>query len=110
MWSWWRHGSIHRSAWPESATLRAASGAADALPLHVAADVLSEVRRAKSEAKRSMRTPVTHVAVTDTAERLAALEPVAGDLREAGVIADLVTHAGDALHVEVRLAPEDSAP
>ena len=43
-------------------------------PSHVAADVLSEVRRAKSEAKRSMRTAVTHVAITDTAERLAALE------------------------------------
>ncbi|MET0902651.1 MAG: valine--tRNA ligase [Acidimicrobiales bacterium] len=109
VWSWWRHGSIHRSAWPESATLRATSGQADSLPLHVAADVLSEVRRAKSEAKRSMRTPVSHVAVTDTAERLAALEPVASDLREAGVIADLVTRLGDALHVEVRLVPEDSA-
>ena len=50
---------------PRAQPLRAASGAADALPLHVAADVLSEVRRAKSEAKRSMRTPV-NVAVTDT--------------------------------------------
>jgi valyl-tRNA synthetase len=108
-WSWWREGSIHRSSWPGAAPLRTAAGDADTLPLRVAADVLSEVRRAKSEAKRSMRTPVAEVVVTDTSERLAALEQVAGDLREAGVIAELDTSAGDALAVAVALAPEESA-
>ncbi len=41
-----------------------------------------------------MRTPVVRVVVTDTAERLAALEPAVDDLRQAGVIAELVTEVG----------------
>jgi valyl-tRNA synthetase len=76
------------------------------LPLRVAADVLTEVRRAKSEAKRSMRTEVDAVTVTDTAERLAALEPAASDLKEAGVITELATEAGEAFAVTVALTPE----
>ena len=71
----------------------------------MAADVLTEVRRAKSEAKRSMRADVERVVVTDTAERLAALELAADDVRAAGVVGDLVTQVGDAFAVEVTLPP-----
>jgi valyl-tRNA synthetase len=106
VWSWWQAGSIHRSPWPEADPLRKAARDADALPLRAAADVLTEVRRAKSEAKRSMRVPVERVAVTDTAERLAALELVADDLRQAGVITTLHTHVGDGLGVDVTLATD----
>jgi len=106
-WSWWHEGSIHRSAWPDAAPMRAAAGDADALPLRVAADVLTEVRRAKSEAKRSMRTPVLRVDVTDTSERLTALELAADDLKQAGVISELVVQTGDAFAVSVELAPAE---
>ena len=51
--------------------------------LAVAAAVLGEVRRAKSQAKRSMRTEVTSVAVTDTPERLALLALAEDDVRSA---------------------------
>ena len=44
--------------------------------------------------------------VTDTAERLAALELVADDLRAAGVVTTLETQVGDAFSVEVILPPE----
>jgi valyl-tRNA synthetase len=106
VWSWWQTGSIHRSTWPDPAPLRAAGGGADPLPLRVAADVLTEVRRAKSEAKRSMRAEVQQVVVHDTPERRAALALVASDLCDAGVIADLATEPADALTVEVTLLPE----
>ena len=86
VWSWWRDGSIHRSAWPDGDALRTAAAGADPLPLRVAADVLTEVRRAKSEAKQSMRAAIARVVVTDTAERLAALALVADDLKDAGVV------------------------
>ena len=74
VWSWWQEGSIHRSSWPDADALRASAeaDAADAADepvpevLAVAAAVLGEVRRAKSEAKRSMRAPVASVTVTDT--------------------------------------------
>ena len=104
VWSWWREGSIHRSPWPDAAPLQANAGDADALPLRVAADVLTEVRRAKSEAKRSMRTPVLHVRVADTEERLAALQLAVDDVREAGVVAAFATEVGDAFAVSVELA------
>jgi valyl-tRNA synthetase len=106
VWSWWREGSIHRSAWPEAEPLRTVAGGADALPLRVAADVLTEVRRAKSEAKRSMRTAVDRVVVTDTDERLAALGLVAEDVEQACVITELVLQPGEAFSVEVVLAPD----
>jgi valyl-tRNA synthetase len=77
-----------------------------ALPLRVAADVLTEVRRAKSEAKGSMRSAVERVVVTDTAERIAALELASGDVSAAGVISDLQTRVGEAFAVEVTLTPE----
>jgi valyl-tRNA synthetase len=106
VWSWWQDGSIHRSSWPRADDLRgAAGGDADALPLRVAADVLSEVRKAKSEAKRSMRAEIDRVVVTDTADHLAALHQVIDDMKQAGVITDLTTRPGDALSVEVVLAP-----
>jgi valyl-tRNA synthetase len=108
VWSWWREGSIHRSRWPESGTLRgAAAGRAEPAVLAVAGDVIGAVRKAKSEAKRSMRTAVTRATVTDTAERLAWLALVEADVRAAGHIAELPTQVGAPFGVEVELAPPD---
>jgi valyl-tRNA synthetase len=108
VWSWWKEGSIHRASWPEIAALHEAAGpdAVDATTLDVAADVLGAVRKAKSEARRSMRAGVIRVDVHDTAERLAALAPAAADLKEAGHIAELVTAPADSASVEVELEPE----
>ncbi|HEY6416225.1 MAG TPA: class I tRNA ligase family protein, partial [Acidimicrobiales bacterium] len=114
VWSWWREGSIHRSSWPDADALRDSAGA-DAVGaadepepdvLAVAAAVLGEVRRAKSEAKRSMRAPVASVTVTDSADRLALLALAADDVRSAGNVASLVMVEGDAFSVEVTLAPD----
>jgi valyl-tRNA synthetase len=71
--------------------LDAAGAAADATVLAVAGDVLRRVRRAKSEAKRSMRAEVRQVVVTDLPERLHALAAAAGDLRSAGHVGHLRT-------------------
>jgi valyl-tRNA synthetase len=106
VWSWWREGSIHRSSWPDADRLRAVAPDGDPAVLDTAGDVLGEVRRAKSEAKRSMRAEVTSVAVTDTPERLAALAAAADDVRAAGSVAELTTTEGDAFVVVVELPPE----
>jgi valyl-tRNA synthetase len=92
VWSWWRDGSIHRSPWPEGGPLRAATGVEwpSPLALEAATAVLAEVRRAKTAARRSLRTPVRRVEVADRPERVAVLAEVAGDLRRAGAIGDLV--------------------
>jgi valyl-tRNA synthetase len=92
VWSWWRDGSVHTVPWPESGPLRAATGVEQPGPLalEAATAVLAEVRRAKTAAKRSLRSPVRRVEVADRPERLAALAEAAGDLCRAGAIADLV--------------------
>jgi valyl-tRNA synthetase len=72
--------------------------------LAVAADVLREVRKAKSQAKLPMRAPVRMVRVRDTPERLTALALGLGDLSAAGAIERLETDESDELAVEVELA------
>ena len=109
VWRWWHAGSVHASAWPQSGPLRAAAGDAGALPGVVAAAVLGEVRRAKSEAKRPLRTEVVRATVTDTAERIAVLETVADDVCAAGRITELVTAEGDEFSVQAQLAAEAAA-
>ena len=49
---------------------------------------LGEIRKAKTEAKRSLKTEVTSVVVSDTEARLAALRGALGDVDEAGRVAD----------------------
>ena len=114
VWSWWREGSIHRSSWPGADDLSAiaeddtADAGDESLPevLAVAAAVLGEIRRAKSEAKRSMRSPVASVTVTDTADRLALLALAAADVRSAGNVASLEAVEGEAFSVRVALASD----
>jgi valyl-tRNA synthetase len=114
VWSWWREGSIHRSSWPDADELSAiaeddtADAGDEPVPdvLTVAAAVLGEIRRAKSEAKRSMRSPVASVTVTDTADRLALLALAAPDVRSAGNVASLEMVEGDAFSVDVTLASD----
>ena len=54
-----------------------------------------------------MRAEVERVVVTDTAERIAALNAVAGDVAAAGVVAALDTQIGDAASGIVTLASTD---
>jgi valyl-tRNA synthetase len=106
VWSWWKDGSVHRSAWPAADELRAPAGpGADPLVLEVASTVLGEIRKAKTVAQASMRAEVARVVVRDTAPRLAALASAAGDVRDAGRIAELVTEEADEASVTVELAP-----
>jgi valyl-tRNA synthetase len=118
VWSWWQEGSIHRSPWPSADALREAAGADDAAGpgdepdpavLAVAAAVLGEVRGAKSQAKRSMRTDVLTATVADTPDRLALLALAEADVRSAGRIATLATAEGEALAVAVELAPAEQS-
>jgi valyl-tRNA synthetase len=59
--------------------------------LLVAAEVLRHIRKAKSDAKRSVRAEVERVIVRDTGPRLAAVQTVLEDLRSAGNVAELIT-------------------
>jgi valyl-tRNA synthetase len=111
VWSWWQPGSVHHASWPDAAELNDALGGAqpadgEQQALALAADVLHEVRKAKSQARRPMRAPVLRAVVHDTAERLDALELAADDLRLAGSIETIETAVADELAVTVELAEE----
>jgi valyl-tRNA synthetase len=104
VWSWTNEGSIHRSPWPDAGALRAVTDdGADPTVLGVARDVLGEIRKAKSEAKQSMRSEVARVVVRDTPDRLAALALAERDVRDAGKVAELETEpsTGDGARMSV---------
>jgi len=85
VWSWWREGSVHTATWPLAAPLRAAAGPGSRLAeLTAAGDALAALRKIKSEAKVSMRTPILFAEVAVPAASLAAVEQAVGDVRGAG--------------------------
>jgi valyl-tRNA synthetase len=105
VWSWWHDGgSVHREPWPSAGEFAGIEG--DPGVWDAASEVLSEVRRSKTEASASLRAPVARLRVTTTGERVALLDAAGDDLRQAGVIADLCLEAaadGDGERVEVEL-------
>ncbi|MEJ5255299.1 MAG: valine--tRNA ligase [Acidimicrobiales bacterium] len=105
IWSWWQEGSIHRATWPDVSQLRDAAADGDPNVFDVAAAVLSEIRKAKTEAKRSLKVPVERVVVRDRHKRLEALQAALADVREAGnVTGELLAVESDEAAVEVTLA------
>ncbi len=107
VWSWWNAGSIHRAPWPEAGEFASTAGA-DETALEVASEVLGAVRRAKTSAKRSMRSGVDRLRVVDTVERIEALVRVADDLRDACGVAELSTEIGTSGSIDVELAADDA--
>lgn len=93
VWSWWQTGSVHRAAWPTTAELPGGDEGDDVLTFTAA--VLSEVRRAKSEAKVSQRATVSLCIVTADSTALASLKHAIADLKEAGSITDLQSQEGE---------------
>jgi valyl-tRNA synthetase len=107
VWSWWQAGSVHRAPWPAAAELPA-GGDAEVLP--AVAEVLSLIRKAKSDAKVSMRADADKVTVSAVAGRVAALEAGRSDLIDAGRIRSLSFEtSGGEFRVDVVLAPPAQA-
>ncbi len=127
VWSWWQTGSIHLAPWPDAPELlaelargdgdggegdgeqggaRGRDGRGEDDALAVTADVLREVRRAKSQAQRPMRAPVRLLRVHDAPERLSGLALGLGDLLQAGSIEGVEMVEADEFAVEVELAED----
>ena len=107
VWSWWRNGSVHRASWPDASSIRTLARDGDAATFDAVGDVLVYVRKAKSDAKRSMRARLASVTVQApdiTIERLLTAE---GDLVAAGGI-DAITYVpAERIAVEAVLAVEE---
>ena len=93
VWSWWREGSVHRAAWPSSDEFVGVAG--DQRLLESVSEVLGAVRRAKSDAKVSMRAEVEHLAVTGSPEEIERIQQGAADLGAAARAAEIVYSEGE---------------
>jgi valyl-tRNA synthetase len=82
VWSWFRQGSVHKSKWPNAADLRQFGGDADVVP--VVAEVISQLRKVKSEAKVSMKAELATASVTAPPAVLDRLRLAQGDIVSAG--------------------------
>jgi valyl-tRNA synthetase len=109
VWSWWQDGSVHRANWPDATELRTDVGDTDRRVYAVAAEVLGEIRKAKTSQQKSMRAEVDRVVVRDTTERLRALEAALSDVREAGRTREVDMREAEEFAVDVQLAESDAA-
>ncbi|WP_458115129.1 valine--tRNA ligase [Arthrobacter sp. D2-10] len=109
VWSWWRHGSVHRAAWPASGALTATALDADTGMLATVGAALGGLRKAKSEAKVKQRTEVLSAVISGSEAQVRRLEAARSDLSAAGNAADLElrVHQGDLSVSDVRLAPAE---
>ncbi|WP_403024434.1 valine--tRNA ligase [Salinibacterium sp. GXW1014] len=94
VWSWTHESSIHAAAWPAPRSSEAPTGI---LPTVSAA--LIGIRRAKTDAKASQKTPVTSATIVAPEGQLSLLRLAADDLKAVGRIAELSFVAGEELAV-----------
>ncbi|MDA0567097.1 valine--tRNA ligase [Streptomonospora sp. S1-112] len=108
VWSWWHDGSVHAASWPDAEEFRAAARDGDPAVLGAASEVLRMVRKAKSEAKLSMRAEVERVAVRG--KHVHQARQAADDLAAAGRAARLDFEETDDtdLQVDVSLPAEQA--
>ena len=107
VWRWWQDGSVHTATWPTAAELGPIGDSAILDPI---GEILSQVRRAKTDAKTSQKTIVTEATVSAPEAVLAAFELGRGDLSDAGSVRSWVTKpsAGETT-VSAVLAPPEPA-
>jgi len=91
VWSWWREGSVHRASWPTVDEVGGVVGdESSEAHLEAVGSVLGQIRRAKTEAKRSQKTVVDEVRVEGTERVLDAVRETRADLTDAGSVREWV--------------------
>ncbi|MBV2366606.1 valine--tRNA ligase [Streptomonospora nanhaiensis] len=102
VWSWWHDGSVHAASWPDTDEFRAAARDGDPAVLAAASEVLRMVRKAKSEAKLSMRAEVERVAVRG--KHVPQVRLAADDLAAAGRATRIDFEDADDLDLQVEVS------
>jgi valyl-tRNA synthetase len=105
-WSWWNDSSVHLAAWPTPSG-DGATPFGDPTLADVTIEVLTQVRRAKTEAKRSQRAAVESLVVSAPSALHAAIEAGRDDLVDAGSIRNLQVVDGDTVTTVVTLSDDD---
>jgi valyl-tRNA synthetase len=110
VWSWWQvdKGSIHRSAWPTAEELVAGLDKTNIDLLQLASQALFGTRKAKSDAKASMKAEVLTANLFAPEAAVKRLELLLPDLKASGRIASLTILVGEDLAIsDVVLAPTE---
>ena len=86
VWQWMHQGegSVHRAPWPQAEAYREAAQGQDPELLTWAGKALASLRRIKSEAKVSMKTPILSVTLSVAPEGMDAVRAALDDVAEAG--------------------------
>ena len=93
VWSWTHEGSVHRAPWPTVDELGVDAQHGGLLPL--VSEALIGIRRAKTDAKASQKTPVSSAVIAGPS----LLELAAADLAAVGRIAQLTFEPADEVSV-----------
>ena len=83
VWRWWQSGSVHTAPWPTVADMNSAS---DDSMLDPVSEVLAQIRRSKTEAKTSQKTPVSVATIHASAAHCAAIDLARTELTDAGSV------------------------
>ena len=108
VWSWWQSaaGSVHLAAWPTAQELADGLNQANEPLLTLAADALHQLRKAKSDAKASMKADVQSATIEVPAEAEKSVNLLLADLRAAGRIQEFKVAVGPELAMkDIVLAP-----
>jgi len=91
VWGWWQKnaGSIHRASWPTVAELTDGLDAGNHGLMEIASVALFGLRKAKSDAKASMKAEVTSATLQAPAAALTSVRVFESDLKAVGRIAEL---------------------
>ena len=109
VWSWMHagSGSVHKAAWPTPEPYVAAASGVSPETLAWAGKAVEQLRKIKSEAKVSMKTPILSVALSAVHEGAEAIRSAIDDIAQAGRVVgkfDLVEK-----HAEEAAAPDDAS-
>ena len=104
VWRWWQEGSIHRSSWP---TVEELGPLGDPNIVDPIGEIMTSIRRAKTEAKTSQKTPVARASVVIPHALVASFEVGRADLTEAGSVLEWTITpdaSADVISVSIELA------
>ncbi|GAB3602000.1 valine--tRNA ligase [Microbacterium aureliae] len=104
-WSWFNDGSVHAAAWPQPSGIDGDPGVLEAM-----SRALIGIRRAKTEAKASQKTPVASLTLRADDRTVSAIRLAEGDLRAVGRIDRLELLGGsDELAIDsIELTPQEA--
>ncbi|WP_288271901.1 valine--tRNA ligase [uncultured Bifidobacterium sp.] len=93
VWSWMHEGegSVHRAAWPKPEPYEQAAFKVSPDVLTYAGEALASLRKIKSEAKVSMKTPILSVTLDAVDDAADSIKATLGDIAEAGRVVGNIT-------------------